>query len=156
MKNLASIIILSALIFSCKKESTTITSTDVQGQWEQPEFQEGVNEGVLHEIELCEGNFKLQLHHFTDAISPEHNCSFARWTEYVAGSYIVENNTVLLNGYYAYSDFTRKIDGCHNTGDYNKSYSLVKKVSNLEFTSTSSGETFQLDFVSKTNCDLKE
>ncbi|MFT7344909.1 MAG: hypothetical protein ACI9XP_001498 [Lentimonas sp.] len=131
MKTIYLILILT-LLGGCKKDTAnTPDDLSLKGEWEQQTFEEGLHEGSLHNFIFKCDNFTLKISSNTDAIGPNDSCSNSKWNEYVTGSYKLENDNLILDGYYTDSLYQKKTSGCYNIGAYSKNYPITYKKDTL-------------------------
>jgi len=126
-------LILSATIFSCKKEKAdgcgdvAVTKTNIQGKWKHdyPNYEPDLSHpDEYNQIRFVNDSFFLAVTHRSDMLDTG-GCHMILWTEYAKGTFVVSNNTkLLLTGIYTEADYTEKISGCYNIGTYKSIFSI--------------------------------
>lgn len=131
-KIIFSLITISLLFIACDKteESTALTKNFLQGQW----VDNGDNQfdlgGVKYRFEFNNNEFKLHISEYTDLRLV--NCNnINSWDNYMKGTFIIENNSIILTGNYCDSQFQIKTDtDCEEVmpiGEYGHTFELKIK-----------------------------
>lgn len=79
------------------------------------------------------------------------------WKEYAKGTYVLRNDTLILLGVYAKSNYKQKISGCFSIGQYLQSFVIKNKNSlQIELKNLNNNQITKFSLTQKTNCIPKK
>ncbi|MGV8877451.1 MAG: fumarate hydratase [Sphingobacteriaceae bacterium] len=145
-------------VFSCKFNSPIQGSGAdfLQGRWIQdalPLQKQLVNYSLYAFNFNCD-SFFVRINTFSKVQAAIDTCMHrGEWTEYAKGSYVLQNDTLYLKGFFANADSTLKNEGCLRTGVFNEAFSLTsKRDSSLLMKNLSDVIPISLRLVEKSGC----
>lgn len=107
MKKLITLFVLSLIVLSgCQQEQvTTLTTTSIQGKWNDNKanhFNEG---GIEYYYEFTGNEFHLMVYEYSDQKLV--NCNLITdWKNYIKGTFSIQQQSIVLNGTYCDSTNT--------------------------------------------------
>ncbi|MFN8406811.1 MAG: fumarate hydratase [Sphingobacteriaceae bacterium] len=102
----------------------------LQGVWVEDHagYQIQRLEYTLHTFKFTCDSFYLKLDTYAKVNRYFDHCfNQGHWTEYVKGTYLVNKDTLVLNGTFTKSNFKQKISGCYRIGQYVRAFFIEKK-----------------------------
>lgn len=128
----------------------------LQGKWVQdsvPMQKQLVNYSLYAFNFNCD-SFFVRMNTFSKVEAAIDTCMHrGEWTEYAKGSYVLQNDTLYLNGFFANVDATLKNEGCLRTGVFNEAFSLTSKSdSSLQMKNLSGVIPISLRLVERLSC----
>ena len=107
MKKLITLFVLSLIVLTgCQQDQvTTLTTTSIQGKWndnKENHFNEG---GIEYYYEFTGNEFRLMVYEYSDQKLT--NCNLITdWKNYIKGTFSIQQQSIVLNGTYCDSTYT--------------------------------------------------
>jgi len=123
------------LFMACHPNHSVQTPGDssIQGIWEEelgPDQQDSLNqEFTLYHFRFqCDSVFIIQEVHDKN-IHEDGTCfSNGLWKEYQKAGYVLQGDSIFLEGVYTKPNFKMKASGCHHFGNFHESYKILKRI----------------------------
>lgn len=123
-------------VFSCKFNSPIQGSGAdfLQGNWVQDSvpMQKQLVNYSLYAFDFNCDSFFVSINTFSKVQVAVDTCMHrGEWMEYAKGSYVLQNDTLYLKGFFANADTTLKNEGCLRKGVFNETFSVKLKSDSL-------------------------
>jgi hypothetical protein len=129
----------------------------LQGQWQQDSVagQQMLTNYSLYNVRFSCDSFFIQMRNFTRVNYGADSCMRGgKWTEYAAGTYSQQTDTLKLKGFYCNANYSLKNPGgCYNSGVYQDDFKL-KQLGNglINLSSLNHVNSFKLRLLKRIAC----
>jgi hypothetical protein len=124
------LIIFLLVVGGCKKNECVRRAVDqmeLAGDWHQEDAEDPHwYERVVFDITFTADSFRMKMTEWSDVVGGG-PCPNSRHYEYVKGSFVLQDQAIILSGLYTEADYTPKTSGCYTIGGYSKKFRIYKE-----------------------------